>query len=162
MQLVLTSFILLLSCWLTVANPVIPVLSSDNIEIILKNQISTTLNSTPFPTDVPTPPPEGCLTPNGSVPVGTDYNEGECKHCKCINDGKSECFTIDCEKIQCVDGTYIQGKCCPLCLNGFNCRMPDGTILEKGTQLHTMNMTCECADMEDSWEEPVAHCIYTL
>lgn len=40
--------------------------------------------------------------------------------------------------------------------------MPDGTILEKGTQLHTMNMTCECADMEDSWEEPVAHCIYTL
>lgn len=118
MQLVLTSFILLLSCWLTVTNPVKLVLYEDNIENILKNQISTTLNPTSFPTDVPTPPPEGCLTPNGSVPVGTDYNEGECKHCKCINDGKSECFTIDCEKIQCVDATYIQGKCCPLCLNG--------------------------------------------
>ena len=38
--------------------------------------------------------------------------------------------------------------------------MPDGSILPKGKKVHLEDMTCECVNEEDSWEEPTAQCIY--
>ena len=95
-----------------------PWIEDDSIDNLLENQDLSTVSTSSLGTDVPTPPPEGCVTGNGTVPVGTTFNDGNCKHCRCIDVGMSECFTLKCPKVDCVDSDYIQGRCCPLCLNG--------------------------------------------
>lgn len=161
MKLILTISVLLFMLWSTVAIPTPPHWREEDIyEIMKAGQDLSTENPRTYPTDVPPPPPEGCMTTNGSVPIGTLFYEGDCKHCNCIDDGKSICFTVKCPKIECADAVFIKGKCCAICPDGPNCRMDNGSILKMGDHAQFGDNICECVKINDIQPAPVMRCIY--
>ncbi|KAK6167696.1 hypothetical protein SNE40_021664 [Patella caerulea] len=88
-----------------------------------------------------------CCVEFGCYQHGKWYRDGElfplfqddaCIQCKCKQGwGNLSCFFIPCDRPQCSDYAFEEGKCCPVCLNGPNCKVPPLNIGEENSITNT-------------------------
>nr|XP_022325732.1 von Willebrand factor C domain-containing protein 2-like [Crassostrea virginica] len=87
--------------------------------------------------------PGGCLYRGKFYPVGS-FQLSPCEPCHCTSSGQAYCEVVDCFFIQCVDYVHDKNHCCPVCPNGPNCRIADGSIIKHGDTYSMGDRTCRC------------------
>ncbi|XP_048248290.1 extracellular matrix organizing protein FRAS1-like isoform X2 [Haliotis rufescens] len=81
---------------------------------------------------------------------GDIWNISDCEYCSC-NEGKVQCRTAACERLQCKENEVLQqspGKCCPDCVTHRQCQF-EGDVYLDGDSWHPGPCTvCNCEEGE--------------
>ncbi|XP_062920521.1 von Willebrand factor C domain-containing protein 2-like [Mobula hypostoma] len=107
----------------------------------------------------------GCEHRGHVYELGQQFQPSECEQCTCDADGIARCLVADCAPPPCVNPTYENGKCCPVCKDGPNCysSFTKSQVIPGGTTVWVDKCTyCHCHDGQDAgyWEgNRVAKCV---